>query len=126
MDNEKLLELAVNAKSYSYAPYSKFNVGAALLCKNGDVYTGCNVENASYSVCICAERTAIVKAISEGNSSYVKIAIVSNDNSFCTPCGVCRQTLHEFAPNIEIICANTMGEYKLFNLSELLPYGFSL
>ena len=127
MDANKLIETAVNAQRDAYAPYSKFLVGAALLCKNGKVYTGCNIENASFSLTNCAERTAFFKAISDGVKDFTAIAIVGSDDKICTPCGACRQVIGEFCgKDFKIICANIKEEYKEFTLGELLPFGFNL
>lgn len=127
MDVKKLIEEALNAQKNAYSPYSKFCVGAALLCKNGKVYTGCNIENASFSLTNCAERTAIFKAVSDGVKDFNAIAIVGSDEEICTPCGACRQVIGEFCGNdFKIICANIKGEYKEFTLGELLPFGFNL
>jgi cytidine deaminase len=108
----------------SYSPYSKYAVGAALLSADGRVFTGCNIENASYSPTICAERTAIFKAVSEGHLKFKRIAIAGRSEDYCVPCGVCRQVMKEFAPDLEVICLNGKGEAKHFTLNELLPYGF--
>ena len=103
MDNTQLIKLAQEAAKKAYAPYSGFNVGAALLCKSGNVYTGCNVENSSYGASNCAERTAVFKAVSEGEREFVKIAIVSEKGGLTFPCGICRQVLSEFMPNGRIV-----------------------
>ena len=126
MENKELIKLAASAKKHSYSPYSKFKVGAALLCKDGTVYTGCNIENAAYGPSNCAERTAIFKAVSEGNTDFEKIAIVTDSPKPEYPCGVCRQVMNEFAPNLEIVVANEKGEYKITNLKKLLPHAFNL
>jgi len=126
MENEKLIKLAKEAKEFSYSPYSKFRVGAALLCKDGRVYTGCNIENAAYGPSNCAERTAIFKAVSEGNKEFEKIAIITDSQSPEYPCGVCRQVINEFAPNLEIIVAGESGEFRVTTLAELLPHAFNL
>ena len=102
----------------------RFPVGAALECADGSVYTGCNVENASYGLCICAERTAAVKAVSEGHRNFKRIVIAGNSEDYCTPCGACRQFLYEFAPGMEVICLNAKREAMRTTLKELLPYGF--
>ena len=99
-------------------------MGAALECADGTVFTGCNIENAAYSPPICAERTAVAKAVSEGHTDFVRIAIAGRSADFCVPCGVCRQVLREFAPDMEIICLNSKGEEQVFTLSELLPHSF--
>jgi len=108
----------------AYCPYSHFPVGAALECSDGTVFTGCNVENAAYGVTICAERTAMTKAVSEGHRDFARIAIAGKSEDFCVPCGICRQMMMEFAPDMEVICLNSKGETKKFALRELLPYGF--
>ena len=118
---EKLINLAKQAREKAYAPYSNFQVGAALLCKNGKVYTGCNVENAAYSPTLCAERVAFGKAISEGEREFVAIAVVGN-TAPCTPCGVCRQVMAEFCKPDFLIYT----EGKTYTLQDLLPEGFSL
>ena len=124
MSLDKLKAAAVAMLDRAYCPYSHFAVGAALECADGTVFTGCNVENAAYSPGICAERTAVAKAVSEGHTDFVRIAIAGRSADFCVPCGVCRQVLREFAPNIEIICLNGSGEEQVFTLSQLLPYSF--
>lgn len=123
MDIKGLIKKAIEAKEKAYAPYSNFKVGVALLTKNKKVYTGCNIESASYTPTICAERTAISKAVSEGEREFEAIAVVgSSDYTF--PCGVCRQVIREFGKDINIIVANNIDEYKIFTLEELLPYSF--
>lgn len=124
MTKQELCQKAVQMQHFSYVPYSRFPVGAALECSDGTVFTGCNVENAAYGSTICAERTAIVKAVSEGHRDFVRIAIAGNSEDFCVPCGSCRQVMMEFAPEMEVICLNAAGESKTFSLRELLPYGF--
>ena len=124
METKELITQALSARENAYAPYSGFMVGAALLCKDGTVYTGCNIENASYTPTICAERTAVSKAVSEGHRDFVRIVIAGRSEDFCVPCGVCRQVLREFAPELEIICLNGAGEERTFTLEELLPHSF--
>ena len=124
MTKQELCRKAVEMQRFSYVPYSRFPVGAALECRDGTVFTGCNVENAAYGSTICAERTAIVKAVSEGHRDFLRIAIAGNSEDFCVPCGSCRQVMMEFAPEMEVICLNKAGESKAFALRELLPYGF--
>ncbi|MBQ3548546.1 MAG: cytidine deaminase [Oscillospiraceae bacterium] len=124
MTKQELCQKAVEMQKFSYVPYSNFPVGAALECSDGTVFTGCNVENAAYGSTICAERTAIVKAVSEGHRDFVRIAIAGNSEDFCVPCGSCRQVMMEFAPGMEVICLNAAGESRSFALRELLPYGF--
>lgn len=124
MTRDELKAAAVAMLDRAYIPYSHFPVGAALECSDGTVFTGCNIENAGYSPTICAERTAVAKAVSEGHRDFVRIAIAGKSKDYCVPCGVCRQVLQEFAPDIEVICLNGAGEEKTFSLRDLLPYGF--
>lgn len=122
--NAELCQKAVDMLEMAYVPYSHFPVGAALLCSDGTVFTGCNIENAAYGCTVCAERTAIFKAVSEGHRDFVRIAIAGKSEDYCVPCGSCRQVMMEFAPGLEVICLNGKGEGKQFALKELLPYGF--
>ena len=126
--NKKLINLAIEARKKAYTPYSKFKVGACLLCKNGEIYTGCNIENASLTPTVCAERTAIFKAIIEGNKDFKKIVVVGGKNEelndFCAPCGVCRQVIREFSKKPEIIIANSKEDYKIYGMEEILPHSF--
>ena len=124
MTREELKAAAVAMLDRAYCPYSHFAVGAALECADGTVFTGCNIENAAYSATICAERTAVAKAVSEGHTDFVRIVVAGRCEDFCVPCGVCRQVLREFAPNIEVICLNGKGEEQVFTLSQLLPHSF--
>lgn len=123
MKYEELLKIAYEATENSYAPYSNFKVGAALLTEEGKVFTGCNVECASFGGTNCAERTAVFKAVSEGYKNYIAIAVVSASEKFTYPCGICRQVLNEFAPDIDVILDN-QGKMQVINLKELLPYSF--
>lgn len=125
MTDKELVELAFTMLERSYVPYSHFPVGAALECADGTVYTGCNIENAGYSSTICAERTAVVKAVSEGRRDFVRIVVAGRSDDYCVPCGECRQVLNEFAPDIEVICLNNKGEELALPLKALLPHGFS-
>jgi cytidine deaminase len=130
MTDEKLLEMAVEMLNFSYVPYSHYPVGAALLGKDGKVYTGCNVENAAYGNTLCAERTALCKAISEGAREFVSIAVVGGKRGtlaeVCAPCGVCRQVMAEFcAPDFRILLG-TPDQYAAYRLRELLPLAFCL
>lgn len=127
MDIVRLVEAAYAAKEYSYAPYSGFHVGAALLTADGRVYTGCNIENAAYSPTNCAERTAIFKAVSEGERKFAAIAVVGDKERYLFPCGVCRQALAEFcdAESFQVILARAKDDYKSYTLGELLPGAFS-
>lgn len=131
MTDLELIKKALEARKKSYCPYSNFAVGAALLCKDGSVFLGCNIENAAYGPSNCAERTAIFKAVSEGNKEFEKIAIVGgNINAasyeYCAPCGVCRQVMREFVDpqRFQIILGKEDEEYKIFTLAELFPEGF--
>lgn len=124
MMEKQLSELAVAMLERAYVPYSHFPVGAALLCKDGTVFTGCNIENAAYGATVCAERTAIFKAVSEGHREFDTLVIAGRSDDFCVPCGTCRQVMMEFAPELTVICLNRRGESRKFALRELLPYGF--
>lgn len=125
MTEKQLCDMAVAMLERSYVPYSHFPVGAALLCKDGTVFTGCNVENAAYGSTICAERTAVVKAVSEGHrDDFVRIAIAGNSEDYCWPCGSCRQVLFEFAPDLEVLIAKEGGDFVKLSLRELLAHGF--
>jgi cytidine deaminase len=121
---KKLLAAARAVRRRAHAPYSKFKVGAALEAVDGRIFTGCNVENASYGATICAERAALTKAISEGARRFRRIAIVADTRQPCPPCGICRQALDEFAPEMEVVMANTHGKIRVTVLSELLPNAF--
>ena len=125
MTDNDLVSLAIEMQARSYVPYSHFPVGAALLCDDGTVFTGCNVENAAYGSTICAERTALVKAVSEGyTDGFSVIAIAGQGEDYCWPCGACRQMLYEFAPNLKVLAARKDGDFRCASLSELLPNGF--
>lgn len=130
MTDKELLSLAVNAMKKSYSPYSNCKVGAALLCKNGKVFTGTNIENASFSPTVCAERVAVFKAVSEGETEFSGIAVVGGKdgkiNGIFAPCGVCRQVLREFCDDdFPIILGESENEFKKVTLKELLPLSFS-
>ena len=125
MTDRQLVDLALSMTERSYCPYSRFPVGAALLCEDGQVFTGCNVENAAYGSTICAERTAVVKAVSEGHrDDFVRIAIAGNSEDYCWPCGACRQMLYEFAPELTLLVARKDHTFVKLPLAELLPHGF--
>lgn len=124
MTDEKLLELALDARKNAYVPYSGYAVGAALLAEDGRVFTGCNVENAAYGNTLCAERTALVKAVSEGCRKFTRLAVVGNSTDYCWPCGACRQMLYEFAPDLEVLVARKDHQFVKFPLRALLPHGF--
>lgn len=127
---KELIEQAIEAMGYAYTPYSGFKVGAALLAKNGNVYQGCNIENAAYTPCNCAERTAFFKAVSEGVKEFEAICIVGGKNGVLTeltpPCGVCRQVMMEFCrpKEFQIILATDTAHYEIHTLQEMLPMGF--
>lgn len=122
MKDKELIALADKARAMAYAPYSNYRVGAALLTGSGQVYTGVNVENASYGLAICAERTAAVKAVSAGEREFVAIAVVTDNGG--SPCGACRQVLAEFGPQMRVILADSAGESRVYTMSELLPDSF--
>ena len=124
MTRQELKETAMAMRERAYCPYSHFAVGAALECADGTVFTGCNIENAGFSPTICAERTAVAKAVSEGHTDFVRIAVAGSGPAPCVPCGVCRQVLQEFAPNLEILCISDRGEELTLTLGELLPHSF--
>jgi cytidine deaminase len=124
MDDRELLRRANDARENAYCPYSKFPVGAALLCEDGTVYTGVNVENAVNGLSLCAERVALFKAISEGQHRFVKLAVTCASDH-CRPCGACRQVLHEHAPEMEILMGNVEGVFVRTTVRELLPDAFS-
>ena len=123
---EQLIEEAKAAREMAYTPYSKFKVGAALLTKDGTVYKGCNIENAAYSMCNCAERTAIFKAYSEGDKEYTAIAVVADTVRPVPPCGACRQVIAELCPkDMKVVLTNLQGDVSELTVSELLPGAFS-
>ena len=125
MTDKELVQCAFAMHEFSYVPYSKFPVGAALLCADGTVFTGCNVENAAFGSTICAERTALLKAISEGHrDDWTAIAIAGRGEDYCWPCGACRQMLYEFAPELRLLAARGDGSFQTVPLSRLLPHGF--
>src|SRR5688500_11141066 len=121
MDIDQLLRRAWSVRDQAYAPYSHFGVGAALLGKSGEVYVGCNVENISFGLTICAERCAVTQAIAKGERTFRMIAIVSDSKDPISPCGACRQVLAEFTPDLEVICETRTGERFTASLAELLP-----
>jgi cytidine deaminase len=121
-DHQELIARAQAARERAYAPYSNYRVGAALLGRSGRIYTGCNVENAAYPLCTCAERTAVVKAVSEGEREFVALAVVTENGA--SPCGSCRQTLREFGLEIAVLIADEQGRYRETSLGALLPDSF--
>ncbi len=124
---EHLIQEAFAAKEFAYVPYSKFRVGAALLAKNGQIFRGCNIENASYTPTNCAERTAFFKAISEGVTEFEAIVICGDQDQYLAPCGVCRQVMAEFCnlKEFQVILAKSPKDYKILSLEELFPYSFT-
>jgi cytidine deaminase len=120
---EELVAQAIQARERAYVPYSEYKVGAALLAKSGRIYTGCNVENAVYPLVICAERVAVVKAVSEGERSFVALAVATENGG--SPCGSCRQTLREFGKRTVVLIADTAGNYRETRITDLLPDSFS-
>ena len=123
----ELIEKALEARKKAYAPYSKFKVGAALLTKDGKIYTGCNVENVSYPVGICAERVAVSKAVADGERDFSAIAIVGSGIDYCMPCGMCRQFMAEFCRgDFDVIIAKSIDDHKIIKMSELLPHTFKM
>jgi cytidine deaminase len=125
MDYRSLARKASSAKKHSVAPYSKFRVGAAVLTTGGKTFTGCNIENSSYSLTLCAERTALFKAVSEGYRSFSAIAIASDTVDFVPPCGACRQVMVELAPKAKLVLVNKRGRTRVVDLASLLPMPFS-
>lgn len=123
LEIQKLMDCAIKARENAYSPYSHFAVGAALLCEDGTLYEGCNIENASYGLTNCAERTAIFKAVSEGHIKFKALAVVADTEGPCAPCGACRQVMAEFKIPL-IIMGNLMGNIKIVTIEELLPLVF--
>ncbi|WP_186003871.1 cytidine deaminase [Parageobacillus genomosp. 1] len=126
LKTNELIEEAKKAREYAYVPYSKFKVGAALLTKDGKVYRGCNIENAAYSMCNCAERTALFKAYSEGDTEFAALAVIADTPRPVPPCGACRQVISELCPSdMKVILANLNGDIMELTVNELLPQAFS-
>lgn len=121
---KKLMKEAEKARKKAYTPYSKFKVGAAVLSADGKIFTGCNIENASFGLAVCAERVAIFKAISEGSTKFKAIAVIGDTDKPCSPCGACRQVISEFGEDIPLIMANLKGDVKIKKVKELLPEAF--
>ncbi|MCJ7814312.1 MAG: cytidine deaminase [Candidatus Atribacteria bacterium] len=121
---EKLIKEAEKARKKAYTPYSKFKVGAAVLCDDGKIFSGCNIENASFGLTVCAERVAIFKAVSEGSTKFKAIAVIGNTNKSCSPCGACRQVISEFGEDIPLIMTNLKGDVRVKKIKELLPQAF--
>jgi cytidine deaminase len=124
MDYKFLVDEAIKAKENAVAVYSNFHVGAALLTDKNKIYSGCNIESSSYSLTICAERTAIFKAVSEGQRNFKAIAISGDTEDFISPCGACRQVISDLCGNIDVVMINSRGEYVIKKTSELLPFAF--
>jgi cytidine deaminase len=124
MNEKELIEIAIEASKKAYAPYSKFCVGAALELEDGSVIPGCNVENASFGLTNCAERTALFAAIAQGQKNFKKLAVYVDRLDFTPPCGACRQVINELAPNAEILLVNSKKEVKRTDIKELLPLSF--
>ncbi|MEC1548335.1 cytidine deaminase [Bacillus rugosus] len=126
MNRQELITEAIKARDMAYAPYSKFQVGAALLTKDGKVYRGCNIENAAYSMCNCAERTALFKAVSEGDTEFQMLAVAADTPGPVSPCGACRQVISELCTkDVIVVLTNLQGQIKEMNVEELLPGAFS-
>ncbi|PAE43954.1 cytidine deaminase [Bacillus sp. 7884-1] len=126
MNTEKLIEESKKAREKAYVPYSNFQVGAALLTTDGKVYHGCNIENAAYSMCNCAERTALFKAYSEGDRDFKMLAVVADTDRPCSPCGACRQVISELCPSdMKVVLTNLKGDTLEITVAELLPGAFS-
>ena len=121
---KKLIKEAEKARNRAYTPYSKFKVGAAVLCDDGKIFTGCNIENASFGMSVCAERVAIFKAVSEGSTKFEAIAVIGDTDKPCSPCGACRQVISEFGEDIPLIMANLKGDVKIKKIGDLLPEAF--
>ena len=125
ISDDELIDLAKGARQWAHAPYSNFSVGAALLSSDGHVFTGCNVENSTYGLSMCAERVAIFKAVSEGAHEIARIAVVADHEHIAPPCGCCRQMIWEFSSdNTEVILANLSGDVRRYRISDLLPEAF--
>ncbi len=124
MSDEELIAAARAAREKAYVPYSRFPVGAALLLDDGSVVTGCNIENASFGLTNCAERTAIFKAVSEGHRSFKAIAVIADTEGPCSPCGACRQVMSQFGPDARVILTNLRGDVQVTSVREILPGAF--
>jgi len=124
VNDRDLINFAQSAKEHSYSPYSGFPVGAAIECEDGSVFTGTNVENAAYGSTICAEAAALAAAVSEGHRKFLRIAVSSDGEKYCMPCGNCRQLLNEFSPNIEVLAVRADGRYVSYPLTQLIPKAF--
>lgn len=125
MTYRQLAKRAQAARKHSFSPYSQFRVGAALITRSGKIYTGCNIENSSFGLTICAERTAIFKAVSEGEREFTAIAVATDEPRFISPCGACRQVIMDLAGNIDCILTDNKGAIKILKMHDLLPYPFT-
>jgi cytidine deaminase len=125
MTHKQLAKRAQAARKHSFSPYSQFRVGAAIITKSGKVYTGCNIENSSFGLTICAERTAIFKAVSEGEREFTAIAIATDETRFISPCGACRQVIMDLAGDVDCILTDKAGAIKVLRMSDLLPHPFT-
>ena len=121
-----LLQAAIQARTHAVAPFSKFQVGAALETGDGSIYTGCNIENATYGLTVCAERVALFKALSEGHRTFTRVAVAADTDVLTPPCGACRQLLWEFCGDVEVVLVNLAGNTQTFRMSELLPRPFDV
>ena len=124
MTDRQLIEKALDSMKNSYSPYSRFKTGAAIECANGTVFTGCLIENSAFGATVCAETVAVLSAVSAGQRSFKRIAIISEGNAYCFPCGTCRQILNEFSPELEVLSARSDGRYVSYPLTSLLPMAF--
>jgi cytidine deaminase len=123
---QRLIDAARRAREEAYTPYSNFPVGAAVLTLTGEIFSACNIENASFGATICAERVAIFKAVSAGQRRFTALAVIADTPEPVAPCGLCRQVLAEFSPDCRVVLANLMGQWRLMELGELLPFAFQL
>lgn len=124
MDDKKLVDMALRARENAYAPYSRFRVGACVRAESGKTYTGCNIENTTFSATCCAERVAMYTALAAGEKSFTHVAIASDSEEPTFPCGTCRQVITEFAPDARVLCANREGAFEAYPAKELLPHAF--
>ena len=124
MSDQELIAFAAAMRDRAVAPYSNYHVGAALLGRNGKVYGGCNIESAAYPVTLCAERCAIACAVADGCTEFEKLAVIASGDELCTPCGMCRQLIFEFAPEITVLCCRGDQSFEAIPIRTLLPYGF--
>lgn len=126
IDDKKLVDMAIKAREMAYAPYSGFRVGACVRGASGKLYTGCNVENASYGAACCAERVALYAAVAAGERELTHVAVASDSAGTTYPCGICRQAIHELAPDARVLCAGRDGAFEAYTAKDLLPHAFTL